>query len=250
MDYSKISIESMFNLSVDYQKTNAMLYSGNCAEPEEQPEIVVVREDALPKPTFQCPTCLKVLKSMSTYRNHMKIHANQEEDAKQWSVCHYCNKVFYDPNQLKQHQLSHTKDSQALKCHHCYKPFYHRDALERHLKEHKELKDYRCLNCNKTFASFNYLKLHFKMHADEKPYKCSYCDKRFTFSSNLTVHTRIHTGHKPYRCRECNKCFTQINTLKQHHKVHEKEDKTAKAMAQADDSKSFHYEGNLITIPS
>ncbi|XP_055710120.1 gastrula zinc finger protein XlCGF71.1-like [Phlebotomus papatasi] len=250
MDYSKISIESMFNLSVDYQKTNAMLYGNISMDNVEQPEIVVVRQDALPKPTFQCQTCFKVLKSMSTYRNHMKLHANDhDEDVKQWHICSYCNKVFDDPNLLKQHYLTHTKDSQMLKCHHCYKAFYDRQSLERHLQEHKDLKDYRCLNCNKTFASFNYLKLHFKMHADEKPYKCGYCDKRFTFSSNLTVHTRIHTGHKPYRCRECNKCFTQINTLKQHHKVHDKEDKTSKATT-ATDSKGFHYEGNLITIPS
>ncbi|XP_013103516.2 zinc finger protein Xfin [Stomoxys calcitrans] len=62
---------------------------------------------------FQCETCFKAFKKMSTLKHHILTHANQEEQAK--PTCQVCGKLYANQKSLRVHLRIHTEEKR-FKC--------------------------------------------------------------------------------------------------------------------------------------
>uniref|UniRef100_A0A087YM23 C2H2-type domain-containing protein n=1 Tax=Poecilia formosa TaxID=48698 RepID=A0A087YM23_POEFO len=136
------------------------------------------------KPSVQCDTCKKVLKSKSYLKVHQRRHTSENPLA-----CSHCDKRFYQMYHLKHHERS--------------------DKL------------YLCKICGRSFSYSTLFRFHMKIHSDEKPLSCETCGKRFRESSKLKRHQRSHTGVKPHRCATCGKGFMANSSLQSHMRINQ-----------------------------
>ena len=196
---------------------------------------------------FSCTICGMILYTQSRLARHSMKHLDEDMES---TVCTYCNKVFENKTEVKEHfyeahinqkswnchlcdmkfvmkrQLgAHVRDNHsietALTCEVCGQTLKNRKgALEEHMKIHLDIKDYECDVCQKRFRLKNKLTIHKQIHSDERNYVCSECGKSFKKYQNLFLHKRIHTGIKPYKCTMCDMRFFQPYMLKTHMVYH------------------------------
>ncbi|XP_063542701.1 PR domain zinc finger protein 5-like [Cydia strobilella] len=112
----------------------------------------------IPKQTFPCPQCGKVLQKKANLKAHMSvIHAG---------ITNY-------------------------RCHICDKYLCTNTALRRHLDMHKNIKlpkNHACTICGRKFQTNSSLQFHMNTHTGERPYKCTECESAFTQPYTLQMH--------------------------------------------------------------
>ena len=175
-----------------------------------------------------CADCGQKCKSLSSLRRHrsiacVKLRELQKEDFSNTAGsplnCPQCQRVFFNPNSLKQHVNDHANHKLHL-CPHCGKGYGQPNQLKSHLVSHTGEKPHGCSLCPKRYANAKSLKLHMFSHTGEKPHECSQCKERFTTASRLKTHMYTHTGEKPYVCSIGQKSFTRAKALASHLQYH------------------------------
>lgn len=123
----------------------------------------VSKEMKLPmdKP-FNCTTCDKQFRQLSTLTNHMKIHTGNDI----WRYDAYTNII---------ELLGFLLFSTFMGVISGEKPF-------------------KCTICEREFRQSSTLTNHVKIHTGEKPFSCNFCSKQFRQLSTLSNHVKIHTG--------------------------------------------------------
>lgn len=88
--------------------------------------------ETVPKKTFQCEICERVLKSKNTLQIHMRIHTNQKPYS-----CRHCFKSFRNPTDHKQHELAH-EGVKLYECPGCSDRFTCNSNLQKHRRVRKD----------------------------------------------------------------------------------------------------------------
>ncbi|XP_055910891.1 zinc finger protein 665 [Eupeodes corollae] len=168
------------------------------------------------KQLYICEECGKVLKGLSTLKNHMFLHSGQPRP----HACPQCHKRYMTRCKLKDHMNRHAGIKNFV-CPHCGAKKSSRSELKNHINYHTKEKTYPCQICDMVFNNIvNYSRHRRVVHEGIKNFKCSYCEKSFGKSETRKHHEMTHTGERPHECKICHKKFIQIVSLKKHQKVH------------------------------
>ncbi|KAH9524723.1 hypothetical protein Btru_027616 [Bulinus truncatus] len=107
-----------------------------------------------------------------------------------------------------------------LLCHYCDRKFRYPSQLKDHMQSHNGHRPYMCTECGMDFMKEHHLKAHQFTHTGLKPYSCDICGRSFNQRANLQRHKLIHETTRTFKCNICSKFFTQPQTLKAHQVVH------------------------------
>ena len=128
---------------------------------------------------YKCDLC----NSLFTKFIDLKMHKDCVHKEKK--KCDFCNKLFVNNSSLNRHvKALHTKEPKSYECSFCDKKFFQSQELKRHKWVHEERIDsYKCDICDKTYLSNDTLRHHVKtIHekiTNKKEYKCEKCNKIF-----------------------------------------------------------------------
>lgn len=215
------------------------------------------------KDNFNCDYCLKKFSRESALLNHLKtlhsndkssscsickikfqkssslmLHIKNKHNNKQF-ICILCDENFLTISLLKQHALTHSRDSYCI-CQ-CGKMFLNTNDLVIHKKSHqtqrnksKNKSSYQCNKCDKKFChQINFIK-HLRTHTEQFKNKstmsllmkekhskqmCHVCGKQLQ-QQYFEEHLNMHKGIKPYLCYVCGEMFSNYGTLFRHQKIH------------------------------
>ncbi|XP_047415842.1 zinc finger protein 280A-like [Sciurus carolinensis] len=170
--------------------------------------------------TFQCSSCLKVLKNVK-FMNHMKHHLELEKQrGDSWethTTCQYCHRQFPTPFQLQRHIDSvHTFQEPSAVCKICELSFETDQILLEHMKDNHKPGEmpYVCQICNYRSSAFADVETHFRTyHENTKNLLCLSCLKIFKTANAYMNHCWKHWSKK--QLFPCSKCRLQFLTLKE-----------------------------------
>ena len=130
-------------------------------------------------------------KSKSRITDHLKTHTKP-------SICLFCKKGFPNNQKLKQHELTHSENTDRkyrCKWYGCDKTFHENWRMKDHMNTHTAEKTFSCVwpNCDKTFINKSSLYMHKKRHK-YLDYKCKYngCEYQTTNPIRLNNHIKRH----------------------------------------------------------
>lgn len=171
----------------------------------------VSKEMKLPmdKP-FNCTTCDKQFRQLSTLTNHMKIHTGKAtlwRTHYYWIIAHFCHVYFL---------YLFLIGEKPFKCTICEREFRQSSTLTNHVKIHTGEKPFSCNFCSKQFRQLSTLSNHVKIHTGMEICKCV----EYAFSLFLVFFVIFFIGEKPFECIFCKKQFRQSSTLNNHIKIH------------------------------
>ncbi|XP_074538879.1 uncharacterized protein LOC141800335 [Halichoeres trimaculatus] len=161
---------------------------------------------------YGCAECGKRFCQISSYRAHLRTHA--QSVVKRFE-CRVCHKGFSYQKDLKCHvALSHWEDT-YYECDQCKRVFTCLKACQSHVLQRECLQN-TCEKCGRNFSSPEPLARHRK-----KPclciFKCTDCKKTFTKKIALLKHSFSHLGLLPYTCVRCH-CHFRLARLYLKHK--------------------------------
>ncbi|KAK0060099.1 Krueppel 1 [Biomphalaria pfeifferi] len=159
-----------------------------------------------------CHYCDRKFRYPSQLKDHMQSHNGNRP-----YMCIECGMDFMKEHHLKAHQFTHT-GLKPYSCDICGRSFNQRANLQRHKLIHETTRTFKCNICSKSFTQPQTLKAHQVVHADRKPFECTICGKEFGRYHNLQGHMHMHTNTKPYVCF-CGSTFTLKGNLNRHKKV-------------------------------
>ncbi|XP_055846329.1 gastrula zinc finger protein XlCGF46.1-like [Episyrphus balteatus] len=169
----------------------------------------------IPKETFICEECGKVLASFASLKNHMYLHGVDPPHE-----CPTCHKRYITKHKLKEHMNRHL-GIRPFTCPHCGAKKTTRDELKHHVATHTKIRNIQCEQCDKKFYSLLNFHTHRRVvHQGIKNYKCKYCDQAFGRLWTRKHHEMTHTGEKPHECDICQRRFLERSSLKRHRKTH------------------------------
>ncbi|XP_063629096.1 zinc finger protein ZFP2-like [Cydia splendana] len=105
--------------------------------------------------------------------------------------CPQCGKVLFKKSNLKAHQRLFHGGVTNHRCDICGKYMCSRSALRRHLDMHNNIKrpsTHPCTICGRKFQGTHHLQRHMYTHTGERPYKCTECESAFTQPYTLQMH--------------------------------------------------------------
>lgn len=177
-------------------------------------------------PQYKCKLCLKICRSLSAYRMHMKQeHWDKQSDTDEQTLasvdqkqqqqltkiyrCDYCdyecsNKSTFHSHVSKKHPVlfAHNKRRSSLRMKVIAKP-----------------EEYMCDTCGFKFPNRRRLKEHLeRKHASGYKYDCEYCGKKFKVKSDMRLHVRFKHKEGPIVCDVCGKTCANSNSLYVHQK--------------------------------
>lgn len=175
-----------------------------------------------------CPTCGKILGSVSVYQEHVAF-AHKEK-------CPTCPATFRNQEALAEHQrlVGHCA------CGDCGQVFASRTALAAHLESQQHSTDFRCCDCDVSFRNVGSLRDHLESAVHKRKARknsnsagnrieCELCGRRFKNAEALKDHSSS-SKHKPLSkpaskslgelaCvagSSCGKAFSSPSALLQH----------------------------------
>lgn len=166
------------------------------------------------KRQFLCSFCNKTFFQLQDLIKHRLSHSGERP-----YKCYSCEKAFTQLDYLKKHVKTHDQQ-RPYSCSLCYKPFHRLCDLQRHLVTHTGEMPHQCDDCGKTFSNYYSKKRHELSHSDEKSFKCNSCDKAFNHIEYLKKHLVMHTGERPFICNICKKSFPRVSSLRSHRMTH------------------------------
>ncbi|XP_026743941.1 zinc finger protein 12-like isoform X2 [Trichoplusia ni] len=163
--------------------------------------------------------------------------------------CVYCNEMFIDPNQLRDHTMTHdpktyktvvnTKklaqlDIDRIDCRLCDEKIDSIDTFKEHITSvhkktlykdvHNEFMTFKlkhgtltCVECGKNVGFFHALKKHMAEHFGT--YICDVCGAHYFEERHLIIHKNTHNNNRnvqTYPCDECDKIFKSKNSRNFH----------------------------------
>ncbi|XP_063388268.1 zinc finger protein 37-like [Cydia fagiglandana] len=114
----------------------------------------------IPKKTFPCPHCNKVLSKKSNLEAHINVFHGGVTNHR----CHICGRYMSSGH-----------------------------ALRRHFDMHNNIKipnrnTHPCTICGRKFSTTSHVQFHMYTHTGERPYKCTECESAFTQPYTLHMH--------------------------------------------------------------
>ena len=173
------------------------------------------------KTKFQCKTCLKILGTKHSLRQHEKTHQKQQ--------CKVCNSKVL-PQSFEKHMQSHQneKSERKFECKICCQKFLTNKQLYKHVKIHSKI--FQCDLCGHYSALKSNLMKHLNLHLVQGQFKCFFCRKLFKNKESFRFHSRQIHGDPNNRkgltkadlfCRTCRKEFDDVQARRSHEKSHE-----------------------------
>ena len=182
--------------------------------------------------SYPCPYCKRKFKQSNNRKSHMMIHAKtgaydclycqekfvrfaplfehlqknhaeqiktavvqpSKQTKKKGTACKVCQKVFFVPESLKAHELTHSGE-RPYPCPRCPSKFRSMGHLTSHMSIHTGVKAYICYWCGKQFSQARSLRTHIHTHNIDKPFVCDNCKEQFATSKELVVHRMRHRQH-------------------------------------------------------
>ena len=121
----------------------------------------------------------------------MKTHVMTHSDVKQYS-CEQCQKSFVNPQNLKEHTKTHSRDLQMEKCDQCHK-LLNVKSMKRHKKIHSTRILHTCEHCKRSYSEAKSLRSQMKTHTHtEQLFPCPLCPKIYKSNQALKQHFTIH----------------------------------------------------------
>ncbi|XP_046575904.1 zinc finger protein draculin-like [Haliotis rubra] len=149
------------------------------------------------KPSVQCGTCGKILKSKGSLNLHVRRHTRDFNFS-----CQLCGESFLINQLLKEHVAKVHKKTGVVKCKFCGKVTTTFRGMREHVKEHAG-EEHKCHDCDMSFSTKTKLKRHMSWHS--KDFECNVCGKWFPSKGQLKIHSLIHDEHaQKYQCSHCN----------------------------------------------
>ena len=136
---------------------------------------------------FECYTCQKCFKAISSLKTHItRSHIGTE--GYRFS-CKMCHRRFKDIVRLKKHAM-HPCDERRVSCSKCPQTFDRDEDRKEHMKTyHKQL--FICSKCPQRFDTNEDRKEHMKIH-HRQIFICSKCPQRFDRNEERKEHMKIH----------------------------------------------------------
>ena len=179
-------------------------------------------------------------------KHYTKMFHHKNLVPKKSFICDICEKVLSSENYLKEHKNLHTNDFK-YECDQCPKKFKQRKGLYNHKRTHhdkpkvkdtnKQMKNVNIVNkrkaslitdsknltivcpkCPKRFGLNIALIKHLKSHKKDNIHKDSNvsCDKSNTLNEDVKSDIRSHAVKRPYLCNICFKSYKEYHSLSQH----------------------------------
>ena len=171
--------------------------------------------------SFECKTCLKVLKGRSSLVSHTNlVHLGIQFN------CDKCPMSYGSKKDLEVHTLLDTFDNIDSGCKKCGKsdPPQSKRSLRIHMVKEHEQPAYPCNLCSNIYFFKSHLKEHMKRHTDDsKIHSCSMCDFKTLLKQILKKHKlKAHKKDRTNIDRECPVCDLQVNQklYKAHYSTH------------------------------
>lgn len=172
--------------------------------------------------------------------------------------CHLCNQRFSRKDALKNHIISHGKESTRKKvqlarpyrCTYCSARYTMRYNLIRHIRQshpnnnrshNRQLQQHHQQQPNQNHSQLQQLQNN---HAEnefvegeskqQKSLQCKHCGKSFANVKSLSTHVWYHNQEKRFVCKICNHGFKYATDLNRHYLTHRanRPDLVAKILAQ------------------
>ncbi|XP_062703936.1 zinc finger protein 883 [Aedes albopictus] len=144
---------------------------------------------------IECVGCYKRFKTDNILKQHLRKNATRKR-----FFCDKCTAVRLSPEEMIQHQLSHTGKNAFLCCG-CKMQFESNEQLEQHaLQEHA-----------------NRPKIYYNDEDDtERPFPCKVCYRRYKSLRDLRGHQRFVYSVRNHTCEICGKSFRHVSSLTLH----------------------------------
>lgn len=144
-----------------------------------------------------------------------RLHRNNAEGCE----CKKCGKVLKTPSSFRNHLASVHSDARPFKCVTCPATFKTAPELRGHnALKHEHQLNYQCDQCQKLFGRKHTLRLHIRrVHENIRPFACENCPKKFADNKDMRAHVRaVHRQEKNFQCDVCEKLFFQRSHLSTH----------------------------------
>ena len=150
-------------------------------------------------------------------------------------VCKICSSVFDTFNELKTHEILHSKETFPSKF--CDYSFNTKTVLKNHTtnrtwiseicdkvfirrRNYVSYKKLYCHVCQKSFPSSCHLERHSTVHTGKKLFECEKCHKSFNYRQSYSNHLNSHSEERPYACNVCGYAFKNSGDLRKHKAIH------------------------------
>ena len=159
-----------------------------------------------------CSRCSVFFSTPEMLKRHLDSHDAFRE---QFKKCEHCEAVFYDANQLRQHNLTHflkvNKDPEVFVCPKCDIEFSNGIQLKYHCTWAHKKDTFACQHCDQIFLQ----EVALQAHSFHHPYLCQICQSRFDSRKAVEFHVMCH-DNGPNKCTFCNEIFNTKAELKEH----------------------------------
>nr|XP_020511878.1 zinc finger protein 34-like [Labrus bergylta] len=183
-----------------------------CEEEEDEEEEDELNSDTSQSGDFSCSVCGLQLTSKFKLQDHMNLHTGARP-----YCCAECGKRFCQISSYRAHLRTHAQTrAESFQCRICRKGFSHQEDLKHHLAiNHFQDQYYECDLCKRVFASLEACAYHVKQRACMQKIGCDLCGRSFSSTKQLVRH-RKKTCNRNFRCTDCKESFTKKNALLKH----------------------------------
>jgi KRAB domain-containing zinc finger protein len=113
-----------------------------------------------------CHLCKKTFRFKRELKEHLREHAEKNEENKKGHVCYMCGFTTFRENNLKLHMLTHSGKYSKWKCPYCDEAVKnHKVHIDAHVYKHTQQKQHVCTICDHKSITKSALTRHMKVDA-------------------------------------------------------------------------------------